>query len=268
MWATLFSFSKSNVYKICVKDDIEFTGQLWHICQYNINFLIIIGEKMKRSRFLSLLLFFLSLITSIAMTITSAEADAILITMKGDKGTGHTSIISQDKKGRWHYFFWGDKIAFDDIVPKKAMKNINAFNAWLWKIRKNNPKRQKIPSYYTRATYILGDFSRSTEYYQEQVRNHSMFKYYWIFNYCSVVSSKALSFGVLRNGTKFQDLINSHRTILDWIPFYDYYPVNLHNLVDRSIKGTENEGRSNWGVITNPKILKNASNGGNYSSFS
>lgn len=223
---------------------------------------------MKGHRFLSLLLFFVSLITSIAITANPVEADAILITMKGDKGTGHTSIISQDNEGKWHYFFWGDKIAFDDIVPEYAMKNINTFNDWLWKVRKNNPKRQKIPSYYTRATYILGDFSQTTIYYQNQVKNHSIFKYYWMLNFCSVVSNKALSFGVLRNGVKFPDFINSQRTLLEWAPFYDYYPVNLHNLIDKSIKDTRNEGKPNWGKVTNKKILINMSRGGNYSSFS
>ncbi len=202
------------------------------------------------------------------MAAPPVKATTILITMKGDKGTGHTSIISQDENGIWHYFFWGDKVAFDDIVPEDAMKNIDAFNAWLLEIRKSNSKRQNIPSYYTRATYILGDFTQTTKYYQNQVRNHSIFKYYWTLNYCSVVSYKALRFGKLLNEKSFQDTVNSKRTILDCIPFYDYYPVNLHNLVDRSIKGTKNEGMPDWGTVTNSKILLNMKCGGKYSSVS
>ncbi len=223
---------------------------------------------MKKYQFLRLLLFFISLIANVAMAATPVEADAILITMKGDKGTGHTSIISQDEIGKWHYFLGGDKIAFDDEVPEKAMKNIDAFNTWLLNIRREKPERRKIPSYYTRATYILGNFSQTTEDYQTQVENHSMFKYYWILNFRSVVSSRALRSGVLQGEVKFSNFINSHRTLLEWIPFYDYFPVNLHNLVDKSVKGTNHEGMSDWGKVTDNTILEKMGRGGNYSSFS
>ena len=219
---------------------------------------------MKKFKFFNFLLFFVLFTVSTLMTAPPAKADAILITMKGDRGTGHTSIISQDKNGEWHYFFWGDKEAFDDTVPPNAMENINKFNEWLFSKRKEHPG---IPSYYTRATYIYGDFIKSTQYYQEQVENHKIIGYRMMRNPCSVVSSQALNYGILPNGETFQDLINAHRGILDWLPFYDYFPVNLHNLIDRAIKGTEHEGPTDWGKVTLEKILGRIEHAGSGSSI-
>lgn len=230
---------------------------------------------MKKFKFL---LFFVLFTVSTLMTAPPAKADAILITMKGDRGTGHTSIISQDENGKWHYFFWGDKKAFDDTVPPNAMENINKFNEWLFSKRKEHPG---IPSYYTRATYIYGDFIKSTQYYQSQVTNHECnkqsqgpadksIKYNILLNPCSVVSSQALNHGILPNGETFQDLINAHRGILDWLPFYDYFPVNLHNLVDRALKEYDPYKKwwsTDWGKVTLEKILGRIEHAGSGSSI-
>jgi len=60
---------------------------------------------MKKFKFFNFLLFFVLFAIGNLITATPAKADTILITMKGDRGTGHTSIISQDENGEWHYFF-------------------------------------------------------------------------------------------------------------------------------------------------------------------
>lgn len=219
---------------------------------------------MKKFKFFNFLLFFVLFAIGNLITATPAKADTILITMKGDRGTGHASIISQDENGEWHYFFWGDKKAFDDVVPEYAMKDINSFNVWLLSKKLERPN---IPSYYTRATYIYGDFTKSTQYYQEQVKNHKTIGYYIMPNPCSVVSNQALNYGILSNGENFQDLIDTNRGILDWLPFYDYFPVNLHNLVDRAIKGTEHEGPKDWGKVTHKKILGRIEHAGSGSSI-
>lgn len=62
---------------------------------------------MKKFKFFNFLLFFVLFAIGNLITATSAKADTILITMEGDRGTGHTSIISQDENGEWHYFFLG-----------------------------------------------------------------------------------------------------------------------------------------------------------------
>ena len=54
--------------------------------------------------FLSVMLF--SVLTLIF--IKNANADVIVITVKRPNHIGHTSIISQDKNGKWFYFYWGN----------------------------------------------------------------------------------------------------------------------------------------------------------------
>ncbi len=62
---------------------------------------------MKKSRLSNLFLFFISLVTNVAVAMISVKSDAILVTMEGDKRIGHTSTTSQDAEGVWYYFLRG-----------------------------------------------------------------------------------------------------------------------------------------------------------------
>ncbi|MDO4199571.1 MAG: hypothetical protein Q4D57_02265 [Clostridia bacterium] len=208
---------------------------------------------MKKLRFLNLSIIFALVATMFAGI---AKADAILITSKSPKSPGHNSIISQDEYGKWHYFFWGHSASYEQEVPSKYMKNINTFNEWLYKQKKDGTKPKKSYSFYTRATYIRGDFSETTKYYKKKIRSHSTLRYYLGLNFCSVISRKALEKGTLGDGTSFKDLLESNEDFCDYIPFYDYFPVNLHNLVDKSVKDTVYEGLPYWGIVTNPQIIE------------
>ena len=226
--------------------------------------------------------FFAFIAAFLVASIGYAKADAILITSKGDKGTGHTSVISQDKAGNWHYFFWGINIAYEATVPLKKVENIDRFNQWLyeWKdpikgatqIYRTRDgamtgfKPSKTQTYYTRGTYIKGDFSETTEYYTEQINSFSKLRYYAGLNFCSVVSRQALEKGKLIDGTLFKDLTETYKNVCDRIPFYLDFPVNYHNLVDRSVKGTVYEGNPEWGDIHNPDVKRFMLNGGTGSS--
>ena len=56
-----------------------------------------------------------------------AYADAVVINFKKPSRPGHMSVISQDKNGRWFYFYWGNNAAYEKEVPANCMKNINTY---------------------------------------------------------------------------------------------------------------------------------------------
>lgn len=212
---------------------------------------------MKRFKFLCLSAIFI-LCTSIFSGIV--KADAILVTSKKEEGPGHNSVISQDEEGKWHYFFVGTSVAYEQEVPNESVKNIDTLNEWLLEQKIHKTKPQKSYNYYTRGTYIKGDFTETTKYYQKQISKHSKLRYYLCCNFCSVVSRKALEKGKLSDGKSFKTLLKESKRFYDHIPFYDWFPVNLHNLVDKGVKDTNYEGPNSWGDVHNEEILKKMKN--------
>lgn len=196
--------------------------------------------------FLSVMLF--SVLTLIF--IKNANADVIVITVKRPNHIGHTSIISQDKNGKWFYFYWGNEVAYAAEVPNEYMKNIDTLNEWFFINRKSFEKSSRFYAY---GTYIKGDFTKSTEYYNDVVKNYKTWKYNFIFNNCSTVSQRALEKGILLNGKPFKSQIKYK--LKEYIPFWSIFPHNYRKIIERNFIGTEHHAFPDWGKVTDEKIL-------------
>ena len=172
--------------------------------------------------FLSVMLF--SVLTLIF--IKNANADVIVITVKRPNHIGHTSIISQDKNGKWFYFYWGNEVAYAAEVPDEYMKNIDTLNKWFFINRKSFEKSSRFYAY---GTYIKGDFTKSTEYYNDVVKNYKTWKYNFIFNNCSTVSQRALEKGILLNGKSFKSQMKYN--LKAYIPFWSIFPHHYRTII-------------------------------------
>ncbi len=208
---------------------------------------------MKKTKLFSLSSLFILLIS---IFFNTAKADTILLTSTHSKPFGHTSLISQDKNKKWFYFYWGIKTAYELEVPSEAIENIDNFNKWLYDQKLQDKKVKNTTSLYTHAIYIKGDFSKTTEHYSKCVNNHRPWKYYFVLNFCSSVTKKALKKGTFEDGKSIEDLIKTRKKATDYIPFYDDVPINFHNLVKRSLENTNYEAHKDWGIIKNPDVLK------------
>lgn len=200
-----------------------------------------------------LLNFFLVFAIIAGLFSNKVSADAIVITTQRPHNFGHTSIISQDENGKWFYFFWGIKSAYKKEVPAEDIKNINTFNNWLYDVRRNKGEMKNSCGFYAHGIYIKGDFTQTTKYYSDKIKNYKIWKYFLGLNFCSVVSRRALEKGILPDGTSFKS--HMKYTKADYIPFYDDFPHHYRRLIERSFKGTEYEAHSNWGKVTDEKII-------------
>ena len=189
----------------------------------------------------------------LAMTVFmgQANADAVIVTSRAPGTLGHTSVISQDKDGRWYYFYWGHRISYERQVPDKYMENIDTFNEWMLQQKNEDNKLKKITSHYAYGIYVKGDFTKATEYYSNKIKNYSPYTYFLGLQLCSVVSRKALNKGILPDGKPFTKQLKY--ILKDYIPLYDVFPDNYRKLIERSFRGTEYEGPADWGDIKNPK---------------
>lgn len=184
-----------------------------------------------------------------------AYADAVVINFKRSSSCpGHMSVISQDENGKWFYFYWGNKASYEKEVPANYMKNIDTFNEWLYKVRKIENQMPFSDGYFIFGTYIKGDFTKTTEYYRNEIKNYKKSKYSLFFNNCAVVSKKALEKGVLNNGKSFKSQIK-HR-LRNYIPFWDNHPDNYRKTIEKSFVGTEHQAHPSWGIVTDEKIKK------------
>ena len=204
-------------------------------------------------RFKSNLLIILSLFIPFIFS-QKAYADAVVINFKNSSHPGHMSVISQDKNGKWFYFYWGDKAAYEKEVPVNCMKNIDTFNAWLYKVRKIEKQMPFSDGFFTRGTYIKGDFTKTTEYYRGKIKNYKKSKYSLFFNNCTVISRKALEKGILNNGKSFKSQIKYK--LKDRIPFWDNHPDHYRKTIEKSFVGTEHQAQPSWGIVTDEKVKK------------
>lgn len=183
-----------------------------------------------------------------------AYADAVVINFKNPSHPGHMSVISQDKNGRWFYFYWGDKAAYEKEVPASCMKNIDTFNEWLYKVRKIEKQMPFSDGYFIHGTYIKGNFTKTTEFYREKIKNYKKSKYSLFFNNCAIVSRKALEKGILNNGKSFKSQIKYK--LIDYIPFWGNHPDHYRKTIERSFVGTEHQAYPSWGIVTDEKVKK------------
>lgn len=183
-----------------------------------------------------------------------AYADAVVINSKKSSHPGHMSVISQDKNGKWFYFYWGNKAAYEKEVPESCMENIDKFNAWLYKVRKIEKQMPFSDGFFNFGTYIKGDFTKTTEFYREKVKSYKKSKYSLFFNNCAVVSRKALEKGVLNNGKSFKSQIKYK--LKDRIPFWNNHPDNYRKTIERSFVGTKHHAHASWGIVTDEKVKK------------
>lgn len=181
-----------------------------------------------------------------------AHADAVVINFKKPSCPGHMSVISQDKNGKWFYFYWGNKAAYEKEVPENCMENIDKFNSWLYKVRKIENQMPFSDGYFTCGTYIKGDFSKTTEFYRKKIKNYENSKYSIFFNNCTVISKKALEKGILNNSKPFKSQIKYK--LKNYIPFWDNHPNHYRETIERSFIGTEHHAHPSWGTVTNKKI--------------
>lgn len=185
---------------------------------------------------------------------TKAYADAVVINYKSPSQPGHMSIISQDKSGKWFYFYWGNEAAYEKEVPENCMKNIDTFNAWLYKVRKVEKQMPFSNGYFVHGTYIKGDFTKTTEFYREKIKSYKKSKYSLFFNNCAIVSRKALEKGVLNNGKSFKSQIKYG--LKNYIPFWDSHPDHYRKTIERSFIGTQHHTHPSWGTVTDEKVKK------------
>lgn len=206
---------------------------------------------MKRFKFnlLMILCLFMPFIFS-----QKAYADAVVINSKKSSSPGHMSVISQDKNGRWFYFYWGNKTAYEKEVPASCMENIDKFNAWLYKVRKIENQMPFSNGFFNFGTYIKGNFTKTTEFYREKVKSYKKSKYSLFFNNCAIISRKALEKGVLNNGKSFKSQIKYK--LKDRIPFWNNHPDNYRKTIERSFVGTKHHAYPSWGIVTDEKVKK------------
>lgn len=183
---------------------------------------------------------------------TKAYADAVVINFKKPSRPGHMSVISQDKNGKWFYFYWGNNAAYEKEVPANCMKNIDTFNAWLYKVRKIEKQMPFSNGYFIHGTYIKGDFTKTTEFYKEKIKSYKKSKYSLFFNNCTVVSRKALEKGVLTNGKPFKSQIKYR--LRNYIPFWDNHPDHYRKTIEKSFVGTNHQAYPSWGIVTDKKV--------------
>ncbi|MEF2248033.1 RHS repeat domain-containing protein [Paenibacillus sp. IITD108] len=138
--------------------------------------------------------------------------DAIIITNPDLAfGFGHTSLIIQNAKGEWSYFYYGDKSVQFEKVDPSALLSLKEFNEW--------GRKQKLSGFgeiesagYTLSTYIQGDFTKSYLSAEEMVKTYNNIKktngdnpeYNLITCSCHTNSKDLLSMGVLYNGVSME----------------------------------------------------------------
>ena len=83
--------------------------------------------------------------------------DVIWITSDSTR-IGHTSLVVQNDKGDWYYFFYGVNDVSLKFVSDLDMRSLEEFNDWTSELKKN---------YYTSSTYIPCD---SKEIYNECIK--------------------------------------------------------------------------------------------------
>ena len=112
--------------------------------------------------------------------------DAVIITYLSFPT--HTSIIVQNDKGEWRYFYWSSSSVVFKVVPKEYMRSLEAFNQWAG--RK-----------YVMATYAKGNTVKAYKYcmdlYLYYITRTDIYsdnsKYNLIFYNCGQASLDALS---------------------------------------------------------------------------
>ena len=112
------------------------------------------------------------------MFIDPMGTDAIVLTTGSTSVylNGHTSVLAQDKKDNWYYFYWGNKNAVLLEVPADKVGSLKDLNSFLEAngAGKKGEETDKIlhdsSTNYKHSTYIEGDFSASIDYYLKQIR--------------------------------------------------------------------------------------------------
>ena len=137
--------------------------------------------------------------------------DAVLLLYaKSAKKFGHLSVMVQDKKGNWFYFYWGAKNSsgiatyfgwyvksyykFDNLYTKGS-KSWDGYYSSIKTFLANrdlfNSSGIKYSSGLTHALYIKGDFSLSCTYYSVSKN----FRYQLFVNNCAQAVLHGLSYG-------------------------------------------------------------------------
>ena len=137
---------------------------------------------------------------------------------------GHTSLLIQEKKGRWWYFYWGDRSIKLIYVGTCTLESLNKF------LNKNKNNGQKYYSgKYEYNLYLEGNFYASLEYiyhtllnkkgkikstfiyYPEEKKNP---KYTWYNNNCMQVSIDCLMKGNFKHQDKYyKSALNALRLV-------------------------------------------------------
>ena len=116
----------------------------------------------------------------------------------GSMSMGHTSLLLEDEKGEWYYFYWGPEykpfmgkanpilekiVIMRDVNGNISLEDLNS-------VLQENAEQYRYGGYYDVATLFVGDYSKSVMKAKEIVRSEDK---YDVLNYnCMQVSARIM----------------------------------------------------------------------------
>ena len=116
----------------------------------------------------------------------------------GSMSMGHTSLLLEDDKGEWYYFYWGPEykpfmgkanpilekiVIMRDVNGNISLEDLNS-------VLQENAEQYRYGGYYDVATLFVGDYSKSVMKAKEIVRSEDK---YDVLNYnCMQVSARIM----------------------------------------------------------------------------
>ena len=152
------------------------------------------------------------------MFIDPLGLDAVVLNNQGTP-VGHMSMMMQDAKDKWYFFFFGDTVQLvglpNEVFDANGQFDLAKLNQWLVDEKLNSGL--DIP--YNNFVYIEGDFTKSYGFAQNCVARYESdrkaypdfkqsiagfdnynLRYNVLLNNCSHVTMEALFMGILPNG--------------------------------------------------------------------